>query len=81
MLYARSAGVAFSVHPVISKRDRIVIEGSWGLGEAFVQGLVEPDHIEVDKVGEDDSGFCSLLERRDRSIEPVLIAFGVNRVG
>jgi pyruvate,water dikinase len=49
MLHARSAGVAFSVHPVTKKRDRIVIEGSWGLGEAFVQGLVEPDHIEVDK--------------------------------
>jgi len=49
MLHARCAGVGFSVHPVSKKRDRIVIEGSWGLGEAFVQGLVEPDHIEMDK--------------------------------
>jgi pyruvate,water dikinase len=49
LLQARSSGVGFSVHPVSRKTDRIVIEGSWGLGEAFVQGLVEPDHIEVDK--------------------------------
>lgn len=46
---ARCSGVAFSVHPVTGKRDRIVIEGSWGWGEAVVKGLVVPDHIEVDK--------------------------------
>lgn len=49
LLQARSSGVGFSVHPVSQKTDRIVIEGSWGLGEAFVQGLVDADHIEVDK--------------------------------
>jgi len=49
LLQARSSGAGFSVHPVSQKADRIVIEGSWGLGEAFVQGLVEPDHIELDK--------------------------------
>ncbi|MCC6949769.1 MAG: PEP/pyruvate-binding domain-containing protein [Bradyrhizobiaceae bacterium] len=49
LLHARCAGVGFSAHPVTGKRDRIVIEGTWGLGEALVQGLVEPDHIEIDK--------------------------------
>jgi pyruvate, water dikinase len=49
LIHARASGVAFSVHPVTGKPDRIVIETSWGWGEAIVQGLVNPDHIEVGK--------------------------------
>jgi pyruvate,water dikinase len=49
LVHARASGVAFSVHPVTGRRDRVVIEGSWGWGEAVVQGLVTPDHIEVGK--------------------------------
>jgi pyruvate,water dikinase len=49
LVNARASGVAFSIHPVSGKRDRMVIEGSWGWGEAVVQGLVTPDHIEVGK--------------------------------
>jgi pyruvate, water dikinase len=49
LIHARASGVAFSVHPVTTKSDRVVIETSWGWGEAIVQGLVDPDHIEVGK--------------------------------
>ncbi|MFT3874375.1 MAG: PEP/pyruvate-binding domain-containing protein [Nocardioides sp.] len=49
LVHARCSGVAFSVHPVTGKTDRVVIEGNWGWGEAVVQGLVTPDHIEVGK--------------------------------
>jgi pyruvate,water dikinase len=49
LIHARASGVAFSVHPVTGKADRIVIEGSWGWGEAVVQGLVTPDRAEVGK--------------------------------
>lgn len=49
LIHARSSGVAFSIHPVSGKRDRMVIEANWGWGEAVVQGLVTPDHIEVGK--------------------------------
>jgi pyruvate,water dikinase len=49
LVNARASGVAFSIHPVTGKRDRLVIEGSWGWGEAVVQGRVTPDHIEVGK--------------------------------
>ncbi len=45
---ARICGVAFSAHPVTGDRDRMVIEASWGWGEAVVQGLVTPDHVELD---------------------------------
>ncbi|MDD7937166.1 PEP/pyruvate-binding domain-containing protein [Actinomycetospora lutea] len=49
LIHARSSGVAFSVHPVTGKPDRIVIETNWGWGEAVVQGVVDPDHVEVGK--------------------------------
>ncbi len=49
LVEARASGVAFSVHPVTGRSDRIVIEGSWGWGEAIVGGLVTPDRIEVGK--------------------------------
>jgi len=51
LIHARASGVAFSVHPVTDRADRIVIEASWGWGwgEAIVQGLVNPDHVEVGK--------------------------------
>jgi pyruvate,water dikinase len=46
---AKAAGVAFSVHPATGRGDRIVVEGNWGFGETVVQGLVSPDHVEIDK--------------------------------
>lgn len=46
---AKVAGVAFSVHPVTRRKNRIVIEANWGLGETVVAGRVSPDHIEVGK--------------------------------
>lgn len=49
LIHARSSGVAFSVHPVTGRRDRMVIEANWGWGEAVVQGLVSPDHAEIGK--------------------------------
>ncbi len=49
LVHARASGVAFSVHPVTGKPDRVVIETNWGWGEAVVQGVVDPDHIEVGK--------------------------------
>jgi len=48
LIPARSAGVAFSAHPVTGKRDRIVIEANWGWGESVVAGSVDPDRIEID---------------------------------
>ena len=49
LIHARASGVAFSAHPVTGKTDRIDIETSWGWGEAVVQGLVTPDHVEIGK--------------------------------
>jgi len=42
------AGVLFTANPLTGKRDEIVIDASYGLGEAIVSGQVEPDHYVVD---------------------------------
>jgi len=49
MVNSKSAGVMFTLHPVTGDRDKIVIEGHWGLGEAVVSGKVTPDEWVVDK--------------------------------
>ena len=49
LIDARSSGVAFSLHPLTGKRDRVVIEANWGWGGSVVQGQVVPDHVEVAK--------------------------------
>ena len=43
------AGVMFTVDPSTGKDDRLVIEGSFGLGEAVVSGSVSPDRWVVAK--------------------------------
>ncbi|MGQ4833325.1 MAG: phosphoenolpyruvate synthase [Candidatus Asgardarchaeia archaeon] len=49
MVDARTAGVMFTLHPSTGDRTKIMIEGSWGLGEAVVSGSVTPDTFVVDK--------------------------------
>src|ERR1035437_10102251 len=43
------AGVMFTVDPSSGERDQLVIEGSFGLGEAVVSGSVSPDRYAVRK--------------------------------
>ncbi|MGW0807401.1 PEP/pyruvate-binding domain-containing protein [Nonomuraea sp. NPDC002799] len=44
---ADAAGVMFTADPVTGARDEIVVNASWGLGEAVVGGLVTPDTVVV----------------------------------
>lgn len=46
---ADKAGVAFTSNPVTQARNEIVINASWGLGEAVVSGTVTPDDYIVEK--------------------------------
>jgi pyruvate,water dikinase len=43
------AGVMFTANPATGERGELVIEGSFGLGEAVVSGSVSPDRYLVDK--------------------------------
>jgi pyruvate, water dikinase len=47
---ARAAGVMFTRHPRTGDRSVVVIESSYGLGEAVVGGEVSPDLLEVNKI-------------------------------
>jgi pyruvate,water dikinase len=50
MVDADVAGVLFTRNP-LTGADEVVIEASWGLGEAVVSGLVTPDHIRASPDG------------------------------
>ncbi len=49
MVESEISGVAFSVHPVTEDRNQLIIEASYGLGEAIVSGQVTPDSYVVEK--------------------------------
>lgn len=49
MVQSETSGVMFTVDPVTSDKNTIVIEAVFGLGEMIVQGNLTPDHYEVDK--------------------------------
>lgn len=49
MVAADAAGVLFAANPMTGARDEVVLDASWGLGEAIVGGAVTPDHIVADK--------------------------------
>lgn len=50
LIQADAAGVLFSRDP-ITGQDVRVVEASWGLGEAVVQGLVNPDRFRIARGG------------------------------
>jgi len=50
MVNSKAAGVLFTLNPINGDISKVVIEGSWGLGETVVSGSVNPDKFTVDKV-------------------------------
>ncbi len=48
MIASEVSGVMFTANPLTGRRDEIVIDASYGLGEAIVSGQVEPDNYAVD---------------------------------
>lgn len=51
MVPAEVAGVAFTANPVTGSGDEIVVESSWGMGAAIVDGRVTPDRYVVTREG------------------------------
>ena len=49
MVDARSSGILFTSDPVGGRKDHLIIESSWGLGESIASGLVAPDRFVCDK--------------------------------
>lgn len=52
MVESDMSGVMFTLDPVTNDKHKVVIEAIYGLGEMIVQGMVTPDHYEVDKATE-----------------------------
>jgi phosphoenolpyruvate synthase/pyruvate phosphate dikinase len=46
---SETSGIAFTAHPVTGSLDQVIINASFGLGEAIVSGRVTPDSFLVDK--------------------------------
>ncbi|MBS4537915.1 phosphoenolpyruvate synthase [Clostridium sp. D2Q-11] len=49
MVNSGKAGVMFTANPINHNRNEIMINASWGLGEAVVSGIVTPDEYIIDK--------------------------------
>lgn len=49
LVQSEVSGIAFTAHPVTGATDQVVINSSWGLGEAIVAGLVTPDSFVIEK--------------------------------
>jgi pyruvate,water dikinase len=62
------AGVMFTIDPASGDTDRLVIEGSFGLGEAVVSGSVSPDRYIVHK--DDLAILAREVRRKELVIEP-----------
>jgi len=69
MVNSKTAGVMFTLNPVNGDRSKVVIDASWGLGEAVVGGEVTPDNYMVDKIA---------LEIIRRTISPKMIEYRAN---
>jgi pyruvate, water dikinase len=52
MVEPKKSGVLFTVDPVRRRRDRMIVEAIYGLGEQVVSGHATPDHYVVDRSGE-----------------------------
>ncbi len=58
-----SAGVMFSIDTETGFPNTVLISASWGLGEAVVQGIVEPDEYVVFKALLQQKGLAPIIEK------------------
>jgi pyruvate, water dikinase len=49
MVQADRSGVMFTVDPIQKRREYMVIEAVFGLGEGIVSGAITPDHLVIDR--------------------------------
>ncbi len=68
MVSADVAGVLFTMDPVQRRRDRMVVESVFGLGEAVVSGQVTPDHFVLARDGS--------VKRERLAVQPLAVVSG-----
>ncbi|AWS00543.1 pyruvate, water dikinase [Metallosphaera hakonensis JCM 8857 = DSM 7519] len=69
MIDPEAAGTVFTIHPVTGNPNWVIIESSWGLGQAVTRGLVTPDRFVLPKrdrvIAEKNIGNKHLMLRYD----------------
>ena len=76
LVFADAAGIMFTANPVNGKRDELVINAAWGLGEAVVSGAVTPDTLTVNKA----TGKIIRREIADKTLMTVRTEHGTGEV-
>jgi pyruvate,water dikinase len=76
MAPATAAGVLFTVNPVTGNTGEMVVNATWGLGEALVSGRVNPDTILVEKA----TGRIQQVELGDKAVMTAETASGTAEV-
>jgi pyruvate, water dikinase len=72
MAFSKASGVMFTVNVATGDYTKVMIEGSWGLGEYIVQGTVTPDNFVVDKA----SGKISDKTINNKNVELIRLPDG-----
>jgi len=67
MVPAEAAGVLFTANPITGSEDEVLINATWGLGEALVSGRVNPDTIVAHKA----TGAIRRLDVGDKAVQVV----------
>lgn len=70
MVDAEKAGVIFTVNPV-NRKEEVVINASYGLGESVVSGFVQGDMFVADKIDGEESEFPFIGSKRTKIIKSV----------
>lgn len=76
LVVAEAAGVMFTLNPLTGARDEVLINATWGLGEALVSGRVNPDTIVADK----QTGRIRQVELGDKAVMTAATATGTDEV-
>ncbi|MBW2380808.1 MAG: phosphoenolpyruvate synthase [Deltaproteobacteria bacterium] len=69
MLWPEVAGVMLTANPRRAFAREIVIDASWGLGEAVVSGKTEPDHVVLDR----ETGAVREMRVGTKAVETVFV--------
>ncbi|MBN1429178.1 MAG: pyruvate, phosphate dikinase [Anaerolineae bacterium] len=72
LVHAETAGILFTANPMNGRRDEMVINAAWGLGEAIVGGQVTPDTLIADKA----TGQIKQVQVADKTVMTVRTAQG-----
>ena len=74
LIPADAAGILFTANPLNGRRDQVMINAAWGLGEAIVGGLVTPDTLVVEKA----SGTIAATEISEKKVMTVRTSTGTH---